>query len=538
MKKGHHEMQTLPQLFDHIVATYSRKTALLALDSQHRRQYSFANLSQQVAATRGWLAGRGIGKGAHVVVCSENNAETLVLMLACAQQGAVAVPVDLKVSLENLNHIIMASGPRLVATTRREVLERFGHVVDCYFLGGLFEDCLGHEAPAEATELCGDDLLFLFFTSGTTGQPKGVRITHRNLVANVTNVAQMENLDRSDRILSMAPLCHAMGLTMGLFIPWFFGNTIIHSTSLRSDVMLRILQEEGVTAIVSVPVFLDRGREKIEQKLRSDGRLEQFESLQRHARRLPMVARRLVFRQVLNKMAPRLRWVAVGGAPLRPETELFWEALGVQIVKGYGLTETLIASCSGFSKRRLGSVGLVVPGQELHIDEQGEIWLRGPNVMDGYDRAEDNEHCFRDGWFRTGDIGRLDEQGYLFITGRSKNVIIGPCGINIYPEDIEQVLAEDHRIADCLVVESMDRAGDLWAVVVVAACANPQEALQTVLPSLNSRLSAHQQLKRLLLWHEVDFPRTNSQKIRKQAVLEQLAEGRPQSPEEGQSHQA
>ena len=221
-------------------------------------------------------------------------------------------------------------------------------------------------------------------------------------------------------------------------------------------------------------------------------------------------------------MAPWLRWVAIGGAALNPETELFWEAIGVQIIKGYGLTETFIATCSSFRERRPGSVGIGVPGQEIRIAEDGEIWLRGPNVMEGYDGApEANAACFVDDWLRTGDVGRFDDDGHLYITGRVKNVVIGPSGLNIYPEDVEQVLSGDSRVGECVVVESPERPGRLWALIVptVGGAELDDEALRL---AVNERLSSHQRLDRIVVWPEADFPRTGSQKIRRNVVVEQL----------------
>lgn len=513
---------TLIELLDTIEMHYGDRTALVAVDGETSRSYDFTDLAELTARTRGWLRRRGLGADDRVLICSNNTAEMLVLMLACGTLGAVAVPVDLKTSSENIQNLIDAGHPALIATSRNDIESE----VPVYELDQLFDDIAEVDPEAPTKTVAPDSLLFLFFTSGTTGKPKGVRITHGNLTSNTVNVSRLEDLDRGDRVLSMAPLCHALGLSIGLFIPWYAGNAVILTSSLSPDTMMQVFHAQKVTAIVTVPLFLDRGRAKIEGKLRTEGRLDGFVKMQRLALRLPLFVRRGMFRAVLKKMAPWLRWVAVGGAPLNPETEQFWEAIGVRIIKGYGLTETFIASCSSFKARRFGSVGQGVPGQEIHIDDDGEIWLRGPNVTAGYDDApEANAAAFTDDWFRTGDVGHFDERGHLYITGRIKNVIIGPAGLNIYPEDVEQVLGADHRVADNVVIESLERPGKLWAVVVPA---DDVEALdiEALRQELNARLSSHQRLDQLIPWTAGDLPRTGSQKIKRAEVTEAVRDGR------------
>lgn len=511
---------TLIDIIETMTTNYSDRVALVAVDDAQTRRYTFGELSELTAKARCWLHAQGLGMHDRVFICSNNSAEMLVLMLACATRGAVAVPIDSKTSPETLERLIQAGEPAMVATSREDLRAD----LPVYSLDRLFDDIADFEPMAPSTEVSADSLLFLFYTSGTTGTPKAVQSTHGNLTSNVVNVSKLEDLDRGDRMLSMAPLCHVLGLSIGLFIPWYSGNTVILTTSLTPDVMMRVFQEERVTSIVTVPLFLDRVRAKIETKLREEGRLEGFVKMQNFAMKLPVFVRRIMFKAVLKKLAPWLRWVGVGGAPLSPETERFWEAIGVKIIKGYGLTESFIASCSAFDARHFGSVGQGVPGQEIRIDKSGEIWLRGPNVTPGYANApEANDAAFEGAWFRTGDLGHFDDKGNLFITGRIKNVIIGPTGLNIYPEDIEQVLVSDHRIEEAVVIESPERPGRLWAVVVPASGCEHVHS-DTLRDELNMRLSSHQRIQQLLARSSDDLPRTGTQKIKRNVLVEQVRE--------------
>jgi long-chain acyl-CoA synthetase len=532
-----HQSDTLGFLMDQITSRHPNREALVCVGEYRSRRFTFSDIDRLIQQTTQWLKGQGLCPGDRVILCGFNSAELLVLLLSCGVSGLVAVPVDLNCSHHAFDRVVKASQASLVATSRLDLLELVGRRVPSFALQCLFDEVRRKPEAAQAVtddSVQADDLLCLFFTSGTTGDPKGVRISHRNVVSNVRHMNQIESLDRKDRLLNMAPLSHALGLTIGLLIPWYANNTAIIAADLAPSRMVKLLTQERVSAIATVPVFLERAREKIESTLESKFGPTGAQRLLREALRLPLPARRQLFRPVRGNFAPHLRWIASGGAALNNETDLFWEALGVEVVQGYGLTETLIATCSGFADRRKGSVGRPLPNQPLCLSDSGEILLRGPNVTQGYvDAPKDNEAAFRDGWFCTGDVGKIDDDGYVFIVGREKNVIIGPSGINIYPEDVELALNTHPLVREAVVFESPTHPGQLWATVIPSSCDDELE-LHTVRSEVNSRLSSHQRLQRLLLWPEQDFPRTPVQKVirRKVAAAFECHEMRTPPPEE------
>lgn len=519
---------TLGVLLDEIVTKYPDRVALIAVGDYRTRYLTFSELREEVLRAMAWLEHEGYTRGDRVLVCAPNTAETLVLLLACATAGLEGVPVDLNVSSGILGRIIEASEARIVVTSREDLLCQSDDDVRRYPIRCLFADTrkfAENHPESFAQDIDASALLYLFFTSGTTGDPKGVPITHENLVSNVRAFAKLENLELGDRVLSLAPLNHVLGLTVGLFIPWFYGNAMVFSTDLAPTRLMKILIAEDVSVIVTVPVFLDRVREKIHAKMVTRFGAKNVEWLLARTPKLPSSTRRKIFTPVLKNFAPHLSWIACGGAALSVETQGFWEALGIKIVQGYGLTETLIATSTGFADRKIGSVGRNLPGQEIEIDDKGEILLRGPNVCEGYyENPAANDEAFSDGWFHTGDLGRIDDDGYVYITGRAKNVIIGPSGINIYPEDIELTLNEHPCVLDSVVMESPTHPGQLWAVIIPSE-SDPNPDLEALRSESTALLSTHQRLQRIVIWSEDDFPRTGTKKIKRGPVQETILAG-------------
>lgn len=516
---------TLAYLLDEISSRWSERVALVSVSDYRTRRYTFEQVRSAALGVAAWLKERGIASGDRVVICSSTRPEALFLLLGCGISGVEAVPVDRGVSPEALEKVIRAARPVLVATDREDVLENRceGPVYfSLPYLMGEARPIEGLDCSAWTENLSEKDPLFLFYTSGTTGEPKGVPISQGALVFDVRAVTELDDFERGDRMLSMAPLSHVLGLTIGLLIPWYVGNTIVHSSNMAPAHLLEILKREDVNCIVSVPAFLDRARERIEERLRDGLGAKRLERLLEISARLPVSLRRRLFHPVLRGFAPELKWLVSGGAPLSPATQRFWEALGIVVLQGYGLTETMVSTSNSFIDHRLGSVGRPVPGMEIKIDDQGEVLLRGPNVFSGYlDRPEENADVFHDGWFHTGDIGRLDERGNLFITGRAKNVIVSDAGINVYPEDIELILNQSDRVDDGIVLESPTHTGQIWAVILSQSFEKDLD-LEALRKNLNQQLSQHQRIQRLIPWWCEDFPRTSTLKVKRGEVAEML----------------
>jgi long-chain acyl-CoA synthetase len=314
------------------------------------------------------------------------------------------------------------------------------------------------------------------YTSGTTGEPKGVMLTHRNLVHNVETARQMIPVKPESKALSLLPLSHIYAQFAGLLYPLHSGASIVYLPSRQPNTLLRVLHREGITTLALVPQLLQLLMSHIERGVERSGRADLWRRLHRLAPRLPMAARRLLFRSVHRELGGHLQFLLCGGAYLDPNLAQKWENLGMPILQGYGMTETAaMVTYDTLSNRRIGAVGRPPPGQEVAIAPDGEILVRGENVSTGYWRnAEATKQIFRNGWYCTGDLGYLDPDGYLHFKGRKKNLIVLADGMNIYPEDIENHLNLRPEIKEAVII-GLPQIGGLVEVHAVVLAAEPEE---------------------------------------------------------------
>jgi long-chain acyl-CoA synthetase len=365
------------------------------------------------------------------------------------------------------------------------------------------------------------------YTSGTTGEPKGVMLTHGNLVHSVETARQMIPVDPESKALSLLPLSHIYEQIAGLLGPLHCGASIVYLPSRQPNCVLRALCREGITALALVPQVLQLLMSRIEREVDRQGRADHWRRLHRLAPHLPMAARRFLFGSVNRELGGRLQFLLCGGAYLDPGLAQKWENLGLPVLQGYGMTETAAMVTYGTLRhRRLGTVGRPPPGQQVAIAPDGEILVRGDNVSDGYWRnVEATKQAFRNGWYCTGDLGYLDPDGYLHFKGRKKNLIVLADGMNVYPKDIETRLSLRPEIEEAVVV-GLPQSGGLVEVHAVVLAADPQ-GVEEAVRDTNRLLAPHQQVRRFTIWSGEDFPRTHTLKVKRHEVLEALAtEGR------------
>jgi long-chain acyl-CoA synthetase len=380
--------------------------------------------------------------------------------------------------------------------------------------------------PYVATEITGDDTVEIVFTSGTTAEPKGVRITHRNLMANLTPLEReigrylkWVRLVHPIRFLNLLPLSHVFGQFMGIFVPQLLRGTVLFQESLVPTQIIATVKRERVSVVICVPRILDAMREKIERDYEARDQLEKYRSDLEAAARSNFVGRWWKFRHV-HRMFGWKFWAFIsGGAALNPDTEEFWQRLGFAVIQGYGMTETAaVISVNHPFKNVRGSIGKVLPGQEVKLAENGEILVRGENVSSGYWKADGEPTGSENGWFRTGDAGEIDKTGNLYFKGRQKEVIVTSAGMNVYPEDIELVLNRQPEIKISTVLETKGPHGPepLAVLILRDEKASAREAIERA----NESLAQHQRVRHWAIWPEADFPRTTTQKVRKQLVGE------------------
>jgi long-chain acyl-CoA synthetase len=487
-------------------------------------RYSYREMFLFVRKVSAFLLEKGLRKGDTVLVFAGNCPEYASLLLACGATGIIVVPVDANSGRELVDRIITATSPKMIVTDNAGMLgDRSCISVDIDRLWVYAHAC----DPALLDSFDGivdsDDIFEIVYTSGTTQDPKGVVITHRNIVSNLRALRLRIRYNPSWKFLSLLPLSHLFEQTTGCLAPLRFGCEVIYCKYKRFSETSRIIRDYGITSIVAVPAVLAIFKSKIEAAAAQRGNAESFAALIRTCAKLPFVFRRLCSFPVRRNIGSRFDFFVCGGGPLSPQVENFWENLGVRVVQGYGLTEASpIVSCNSYETRIRGSVGRVLKEQQIKIDADGEILVAGDNIIREYFRRPDlHDQYFRDGWYTTGDIGRMDARGNLYLTGRKKNMLVGPDGINVFPEDIEAVLIQIQGIKESVVFGDAENGPLRLCAAVI--CASAKLDLESVKQQVNARLNPAQRLSRIVLWPDESFPMTPTLKIRRADVAKEYA---------------
>jgi long-chain acyl-CoA synthetase len=363
-----------------------------------------------------------------------------------------------------------------------------------------------------------DDLAEIVYTSGTTGAPRGVMLTHRNLLSNVEALNELVPSDPGFRALSVLPLSHLFEQTCGLLLPLRGGGAIAFADVLQPASIQRDMVEYRVTTMVLVPRVLNLFMQAVEGKVRREGKTRSWRLACLLAEHLPMRLRRVLFRRVIQGFGGRLSFLVSGGAALAPDLQRKWELMGIPVLQGYGTTETSpIITGTSVRDRRSRSVGKALPGTELRLTSEGEILVKGPNVMRGYwKNPEATAAALEDGWYHTGDLGELDAEGRLYLKGRKKDLIVLANGLKVYPEDIEDVLRRVAGIAEAVVLESPSAAGPQIHAVLLCDTTHPDPG--AMVRAANNQLAPHQRIRSWEIWPEPDFPRTHTIKIKRGEV--------------------
>jgi long-chain acyl-CoA synthetase len=459
------------------------------------------------------LEARGIGKGDRVLLWGENCAEWVGAFFGCMLRGAVAVPMDRIAAPDFAQRVMSDVDAKLVVCSSAFIPHAGNH--PSMELENLVELLQRHSAdPYKPTEFSRDDTAQIVFTSGTTAEPRGVVLTHGNILASVDPIERefpkyrrSERLFHPIRFLELLPLSHVFGQFMGMFIPALLGGTVHFQDSFKPSDIVTTIKSERISVLVAVP----RVVESLKNKLRDD--LGTYiENNWERAENEHFLKRWWRFRKIRRLFGWKFWAIISGGAALDQNTEEFWRRLGYVVVQGYGLTETssLISLNHPFKVGRR-SIGKVLPGREMKLDpETGEILVRGENVARQYWQGKGVKPVTgEEGWFRTGDLGAMDEEGNLYFKGRSKNVIVTPAGLKIYPEDLEQALRKQPHVRDVVVV-GIAAGGNAEACAVLLL--RNGDSGNTVVANANQTLADFQKIRRWIVWPDDDFPRTSTQK--------------------------
>ncbi|MGA7300118.1 MAG: AMP-binding protein [Candidatus Sulfotelmatobacter sp.] len=475
------------------------------------------------------LEARGIGKSERVMLWGENCAQWVAAFLGCALRGVVVVPMDDGASVDFAGRVAGQVEATLWICSRRHAAEGIAGipiaVLDEIKIPTSRKGGEKWGTPVSSITSVGrDDILQIVFTSGTTAEPKGVVITHGNVLANIDPLERAmqpylkyERWVHPVRFLNLLPLSHVFGQFLGMFLPPILGGTVIFQEELKPSEIIGTIRRERVSVLVSVPRVLQSLKQKIERDLEDRGRIESFRRRFRTSEGKHFLRRWWIFRDIRRQFGWKFWAFICGGAALDAETEQFWDRLGYAAIQGYGLTETTsLISVNHPFRLGKGSIGKVLPGRDVKLAEDGEILVRGGGVASRYWAAEGAQGVADEqGWYHTGDVGALDAAGNLYFKGRKKEVIVTPAGLNIYPEDLEAALRRQPEVKDCVVV-GIERGGNAepCAVVILRGDAKVEE----VVGRANQSLAEFQRMRMWVQWPREDFPRTSTQKPRRNVI--------------------
>ncbi len=487
--------QTLNEIIDKTTEKHAGKLALVNLNGE---QLTYARFAERINKIATFLEAQGISKGDKVAILAENQVNWGVAYFAVTKIGAILVPIMKEFQPYEIKHILMHSesralfvskklydkfadtecknietvifiedfsiapneeNPDLIKTAIKEGKKSFKKALD------LALDFVGLKNP----EINENDLALLVYTSGTTGNSKGVMLTHKNIVSDALATSVFIEFEEDEVMLSLLPLFHTMESTVGFLTPLILGATIYYLDKPPTPAsLIPALRKVRPTVVVSVPLIIEKiVRGKIFREINSS-------KLLRTVYKIPFVRKRInekAGKKLLDTFGGRLKLFALGGAPLARDVEHFLREAKFPYAMGYGLTETSpLCTASDVDETKLGSAGYPLKGISVRIDSEnpeqieGEIQIKGPNVMKGYYKdPERTATVFTDDdWFKSGDLGIIDKDGYLFIKGRSKNMFLGSNGKNIYPEEIETVINRHPATGESLVV---NRDGKIVALV-------------------------------------------------------------------------
>src|ERR1051326_5511672 len=490
----------------------------------HRRgfrmlRWTYRQLAEMAFRFARELETRGIGKGDRVLLWGDNCAEWVGGFFGCMLRGAVAVPMD-RIAAPDFAQRVMSDVDAKLVVCSTALIPHVGNRPSME-LENLVE--LIQQPPADLykpADFSRDDTAQIVFTSGTTAEPRGVVLTHGNILASVDPIERefpkyrkSEWLFHPIRFLELLPLSHVFGQFMGMFIPTLLGGTVHFQDSFKPTDIITAIKSERISVLVAVP----RVVESLKNKLRDD--LGTFiEKNWDRAEKEHFLKRWWRFRKIRRRFGWKFWAIISGGAALDQNTEEFWRRLGYVVVQGYGLTETssLISLNHPFKVGRR-SIGKVLPGREMKLDtETGEILVRGENVARQYWQGKGLKPVTgEEGWFRTGDLGEVDAEGNLYFKGRSKNVIVTPAGLKVYPEDLEQALRKQPQVRDVVVV-GVAKGGNAEACAVLLL--NNGDSGSTAIANANQSLADFQKIRRWFVWPEEDFPRTSTQKPKLEVI--------------------
>lgn len=555
------ELNTLRELLHQCDELYGDKTAFLAKKKKGGKYYkiSFSQFKKDVDALGSRLVDMGL-EGSRIAIMGNNCYQWVMAYMAAVCGVGVAVPIDKDLKPEEIENLIKTADCNAVFFTSNysryfenmDISHKFimdpyqdeenmtleNHIYNLIFQGrGLLET--GRDRFSDIS-VDPEQMAEILFTSGTTGKPKGVMLSHKNICHVIKGASQVIDLDENERALSVLPIHHTLESSMGIMTVLYQGGSVAFCEGLKY--MLKNMRESESSLIVGVPLIIESMYSKIWKEAEKNGSERAMMKAVRINRKLMTLKidrRKKIFSGVRNRFGGNFHFLISGAAAIDPSVLRGFIDLGFDVSQGYGLTETapLVTVIPDFENafKKAGSVGLAIPGVEIKIDNPdedgiGEILIKGPNVMMGYyNMPEETQEVIKDGWLHSGDLGFMDPDGWLYITGRSRNIIVTKTGKNIYPEEIEAVIRNLDYVADCMVYGVKEKNEEEYRLTVQilpdynklesdkGKMSDTQifEMFREEIYQMNRKLASYKRVKDIII-RNTDFIRTTTRKIKRQ----------------------
>ncbi len=548
--------RTLKTIFENSVASFGDRVSLSFVDEE---THSFNQINVTVKALQDALLKRGIKKGDRVAILSENSPRWGMVYFAVGGIGAINVPILPDFHKSEVNHILRNAGAKIIFISGKlahkiveakipelEIVVTLddAEIETDHFTTETFSDLITGVEPKNSSkankkrkdiDVEENDLLEILYTSGTTGHSKGVMLTHRNIISNALSAINAIEITPDDRFLSILPLAHSYECTCGFIAPFMKGAGIYYIKGLpTAQTLLPAVAKIKPTILLSVPLIMSKIYKK---KVLSQINEKAFSKALYNFLPTRKVVHKIAGKKLYKAFGGELRFMVFGGAATPKEVEDFLTDGGFPYITGYGLTESSpILTVNPVGEVKKQSAGKVVSEVQVRIDDPdpetgiGEIVATGPNIMQGYYRNEEvTKNTFtEDGWLKTGDRGYFDEAGYLFIKGRSKNLIVGPSGENIFPEEIEFHLSQFPFVLESLVYEedgkivarvhldydALDEELSRDGIDEAEASKRIQQILEDIRKETNSQIASYSRIHKIIEQTE-EFEKTPTKKIKR-----------------------
>lgn len=532
---------------------YGQVKALSLKTKDGYEELSYIELSREAKKFANYLIETaGVKPKDRIAIICESRPEFGIGMFASIQTGAITVPLDVKLTVPEHTHILTDCNPRILLCSSHyleHALEVKNNVPSIEQIFVLDDEEREHQEIKSVSELQADinkdlgipraldDTALIVYTSGTTGNPKGVMISFGNIFSQLRDFEILMKLSHKNTLLSILPLNHTLELNVGFFGMLYMGAKVVYIKSLNPKELSSAMKEKQVTNMIVVPLVIKMLKNSIDKQINKLPKAQKtiFNIMYKTARFMPRRIKRVMFKSIIDGFGGKIECFVSGGAPLENDIAEFFDRIGIPVFQGYGLTETSpTISTNCYGRNKIGTVGKALPSVTIKIAENGEVLATGPNVMQGYyNKPEMTAEVIDEaGWFHTGDIGELDSQGYLKITGRIKNMIVLGGGKKIFPEEVEAVLETSKLIKEICVMSVKIKSGNKAGTEEVAAVICPsddiadktddelQKLLEDEVKTLSAANLAPYKAPTVILIHRDELPKTSTKKVKRKDLQE------------------